>query len=821
MNRKTLEATELIGSEIDGWHIAEHVGTGCNATVYRGFSEALQLSQAFKFIPAEKLAPGEAWKVEAQKANVLIHPSVVKCVQIVDARPVNDYVILKYEFVDGKSLREFVAKSREQVTVPFIQAFLSEMLDLFFEMRGRGIQHGDLHEGNVLVSLPSQYERNGKERFRVTDFGIPDVASDAVHLDDYEQLGRITTKLLSCVNYQKLSPEDKFAFNIINDHFVKKHFIEKDTTLDPLARNPDALLSRLEQIGTDYRNAAANTERNTLITPFDYLSCEQLGQQHSLLHALYSDKFLGIAEIEAANNLVVTGPRGCGKSTVFRSLSLKHRLNSLETPNLGDLRYFGLYYHCQDLYFKFPRYQLPSYVEALDIPLHYLTCRLVIEILETLTLIKRSDATVGLAEGTLCSKLWSLLELKRPKLPNSDTYDALLSALNKECIWAAEKHRFACETQPIARTLFGPDKLLAVCAEIQKNIDALSGTPFYCFIDDYSIPHISPNLQQNLNRILMQRNEFVFFKMSTESPVSYVAADVDGKAYTEGREFDVLNLGLTYLHGSKERKLEFLDDVFTRRLGAVPEYPVSTLEQLVGNSSGDAFNEIAERIAQGETLTWAGRETLSQMCSGDIHQLIAIVRKMVLDNGGREYLASCGDFPKIDAKRQHRAIRNHAGNFLQSLADSGVHGERLRKTVSAFGAIAHSYIKYKTSKNQSGSTRHQASRIELHEAPILTGEARAVYEELLRYSVFIQDSRGKSMRGNIVPRLYLRRFLVPHFNLTFSLRDSVLMNAQEFIDLLTDPEGFESKRRLRQPVSEEQPSIQGTLDLGEGGNHGN
>ena len=69
--------------------------------------------------------------------------------------------------------------------------------------------------------------------------------------------------------------------------------------------------------------------------------------------------------------------------------------------------------------------------------------------------------------------------------------------------------------------------------------------------------------------------------------------------------------------------------------------------------------------------------------------------------------------------------------------------------------------------------------------------------EQKQYSVFIEDFRGKSRRGKVVPRLYLRRFLIPHFNLTFSLRDSIELESAAFEEFLINPESFDRKLRLK------------------------
>jgi hypothetical protein len=106
-------------------------------------------------------------------------------------------------------------------------------------------------------------------------------------------------------------------------------------------------------------------------------------------------------------------------------------------------------------------------------------------------------------------------------------------------------------------------------------------------------------------------------------------------------------------------------------------------------------------------------------------------------------------------------------------------------------------LRFIDSKNEDGDPPKQASRIEPYEPLALSATAQELYDELLRYSVFIEDFRGKSRRGNVVPRLYLRRFLIPHFNLTFSMRDSIEVESRDFEEFLLEPKIFEQKLRIK------------------------
>jgi hypothetical protein len=63
--------------------------------------------------------------------------------------------------------------------------------------------------------------------------------------------------------------------------------------------------------------------------------------------------------------------------------------------------------------------------------------------------------------------------------------------------------------------------------------------------------------------------------------------------------------------------------------------------------------------------------------------------------------------------------------------------------------------------------------------------------------VLIEDPRGMSRRGKIVPRYYLRRYLIPHFRLTFSRRDSLELENHQIETLLCKPQQFEDAMRLK------------------------
>jgi hypothetical protein len=786
--------------------IQEWKASGNNAHLFRGYASGLKREFACKIIPRSNLLYGdsgsELWQEEVHKADTLTSLAVVRFVDIKDWKDQTadiDCIVLISEFVQGVSLQQFISQHLDVITVAFVVDLLSTLLNLLNEMKVKNVSHGDLHVGNILVEERPSYDLLGPRHvFRVTDFGVAGAKSDYHYKDDYQQLADVLQLLLGKVNYSEQGQKDKFIFKFLRDNFVARHLTETDLTRDSLAKNPVGLLELLRGLEAEFSRKSIQ-EADRLQTPFDFLSCEQIGEAPALLHALYSDRFLGLSEIESQNNVVVTGPRGCGKTTVFKSQSLDQKMYVKEASP-AQTTYIGVYYRCDDLYFTFPRYRTPTREEALDIPIHFVTATLLGKLLESIEAWARENFADDFvrAEVKAAENLWDVLGLSPPPSPAYRTFRTIVATLNKERLKATDRHRFANDQKRAIGRCLGPDILLKACEALSSNLTFISGRPIYFFIDDYSMPKITRDLQANLNRIFMQRTSLCFFKLSTESPVSFVKSDIDQKLYVESREFVLHNLGLVYLRAEVGPKLIFIEDVFRRRLArSQTSLSASNLEELVGTNPGDNSNEQARQIRDGKKPPLWGKETLCKLCSGDIHYLISLVGSMVVLRGGPQEIEKTVESPKVPVSTQNHAIREEAGRFLKNLRGVPRCGEQLVSIVEAFGNVANSHLKYLDSKNEEGRPPKQASRIEPYEQFPLSPMAQELYDELLRYSVFIEDIRGKSRRGNVVPRLYLRRFLIPHFNLTFSTRDSIELEPVDFEEFLISPKEFLNKFRLK------------------------
>lgn len=810
--REHLPAPELfLGKTVPGHpkvQIRELINQGNDALVFLAENESTGYQFACRIVPPENIPRDEEerkeWLYTAKRiSNEVRHEAAVLCEDDLlweVEETGKTYVAFLFQFIPGENLRDFIKKNKNAISISFIESFLRTMFRLLHAMQHGGIEHGDLHAGNIIVAKPSEADLEPGYNFKVIDFGVHHIASSIGGQSDYHRLAEMLRLLLASLDRggPGTSAQDKFIWDVLRNDFLGRHLIEDDPLIDHLARNPRGLFEKLRDLSSEYQKKMQDQDHTLMVTPFDYPNCEQMGNHHLLLEALYSDQFLGLPEIEARTNLVLTGPRGCGKTTVFKALSLQHKLK-VNGDQPKDLAYIGIYYRCDDLYFSFPRYRLPEIPAAVDIPLHFLTATLLQQVIETFQswAQKYFPEVLREQERGLCRRLWQILEIEQPGSPDAERLSALLARLQKERTRAADKYRFQHDAKQTFGPYFGPQHLFQACQVLSDRFGFMYGRPFYFFIDDYSDPKITSDLQQNLNRLVLQRTAVCFFKISTESPVSFISSDIDGKNYVETREYELLNLGIRYIKDSDRRVLPFLDGLFERRFRAVDNFPVTSLDELIGNLKRNE-NELARQMRkQVPKDAYAGRKTLAALCSGDIHYMIRLVGAMVTEVGGTDALKSREAIPKIEYSVQHQVITTKAGEFLNSVRMLPEHGPRLADIVTAFGNVARSFLKFRTSKNETGNPPRQAMRIEPYESFELQGEALEIFKALLRYSIFLEDPRGKSRRGHIVPRYHLRRYLIPKLNLTLSGRDSIEVEPWELEELFTKPKAFEERRRLR------------------------
>jgi hypothetical protein len=179
-------------------------------------------------------------------------------------------------------------------------------------------------------------------------------------------------------------------------------------------------------------------------------------------------------------------------------------------------------------------------------------------------------------------------------------------------------------------------------------------------------------------------------------------------------------------------------------------------------------------------IHYHGAEAFIGMWSSDIRILIQMFADMLREaNGSIRNGATL-----IGKEIQDKCYRTTGGEFLafaESVNDPSLeeHGSSPTKTRQHYGKhlhdIAEAFVntsRYELTKgplvnNQGRRNPKQAFRIEIIDKFEQPDSALQYYYGLVRWHMFFQDWRGKSVRGMITPRLFLNRILIPVSKLTF------------------------------------------------------
>ncbi len=804
MTREALPEENIFRNQrVNGYVLKDEIGRGKIGVVYLGIKEEekFQDKVACKIIPQANLKEG--WKEEIAKATRLDGIQQVvqyrnHCAEILNGRP---YVCIFWQYVDegGSNLREYIKNHPNTITVSFIENILAELLRAFIAMKEVDVEHHDLHEGNIMIAFDRRTENPDIPIMKVTDFGIAGSLNLMLPKDDYIQLAQISHNLLSILDPAHLGNSDRYVYNNLINVFIPKYVLERNSTVGDYVWNPRKLLEILKGIRGDYTMKSPRPSKK-LKNPFDYLRCEMMGESTHLLQSLYSKNFPGYQDLMRKNNTILTGPRGCGKTMVFRNMSLKTQILSGKSPKeIAEQEFVGFYYHCNDLYFAFPYPPKKVNEEYRKGIITYFNLSVLSECLDTLIACKGTpyfDCDVD-----------AIVKIQDFILHNLTGYEVgpkgtdILHHLSAIVATEKRKVRKAIELgewDKLVEIFLPLDFIKTLSRFLSDTVLGIKGKTIFFLLDDYSLPSINEELQRTLHDFILlpSSDSNYFFKIATESIVSFYPYNSRGKMMEEGREYVVVDLGDYFLDAGHNTVSDFLLEVINNRLknteNVLEQY--HDVRKLLEPTTYASYNELARAIRSGRVF-YRGWDMIVDLCSGDVAYILDLTKDIVESVGGPDVLTGVkkGDIP-IKKEAQDHAIRELGNDFLNRVEAIPDVGKHLRKIVEAFGYVANWYLKNKDSKNVKQNPPWQALRIEVRDPPNLGTEAEKYYSALIRYGIFIRDIRGKSQRGAVVPRMYLRKLLIPTFLLTPSKRDNIGLNSDEFVTLLENPDKFKEER---------------------------
>ncbi|MEM9388442.1 MAG: hypothetical protein AAGA68_25585 [Pseudomonadota bacterium] len=573
-----------------------------------------------------------------------------------------------------------------------------------------------------------------------------------------------------------------------------------------------------------------------------------LGENWERWKQLFVPTLPGASRLLAADlPTVVTGARGCGKTMVFRRLSERARVKCGAADIRGTEDIVGFYVNANDIADAFPNVNEADPAERAAV-----TCFFNLSLLSEVL-------TVHLAHGTkapepFVDELESLLgSPSRPLLAGESTVNYFRSRI-EELKWmflAREADtRFPGYAHLSSHVWF--ERFIE--GVMQPNLGWMSARSVLLFVDDYTLPRVCKEAQLVLNRVVFRRSSAYVSKIATEATTTIVYTDTTRKTLEDNNDYYILDMSAESFLMTKEQRVGFLSQLFASRLRHDKRVPnkFSGLSELLGETphgkveharrlragkvdiGADSSRSGETKYARGNAQSavyYCGKATFCDLWSGDTRSMIQVMHSIV--DAAIEKTRSGSPFPVdtelqdatfkakgsqlLDAITRHEPSDSRActeSSLLQEtveLRKEGIsfkglvndsYGHHLRAIVEAFKEASLSLLRgpmYRDPASKSRLVPRMAYRIEIVDSFRVDGLASVILDDLVRYGVFLRDSRGKSIRGTLVPRLFLRRLLLPRCTMPLSSRDSVQLSCREFRRLLLCPDEFQANlaRKLR------------------------
>jgi len=812
MNKKTNSAHNDSNIGLRPWKdyvLKKFRGKGKIGRVYKVVSESNPDDiLACKVILSKDVKDG--WKRELDKLVKLRGVNnVVDYYQYDLAYDKNDkpYAYVMYQFIDGWNLNEFI-KDFGIINLALIELLAQTIIKVLYACQKVNILHGDLHQGNIMISRPDERIVGNPKTIWITDFGYGGSHNKIKPKDDLKQLYSILSSELTRLNKSDLNPRDRIVYDKIRELLDTK-LLERDATQKKFA-SLETLVEDFENIGRNAEKQLAIEKQGGVIQgPGDYLWAEALGYRADEWRVLFVPEFLGSRDLLSKNITILTGARGCGKTMTFKRLTAYMDALIGEPSGVQNSNDFvGFYFNCRDIVEAFP--WLPStkkVAEAQQI-IHFFHLLWFAEICKTLA-VKDTKTNYNWLDVYMV-KIFKQEYISLPA--GADTLShvrAFIEDQKEKCRLTRVGKYEGLKAWPLSRM----DFLDLLLEELHQNVAWIANRPLYFFLDDYTIPTITRQTQRILNPIIFKRRSDLFFKISTESSNSFDYQGVRGKPLELTQDFELIDMANESLHQKGKRKTELLNKIFMPRINRHPMLKSHGLglEDILGMrmlSNNKLAKQMRDASQQGKKkkVIYQGVDAFVGMWSSDtrtmIQMFVDILREA--ENDGKE-----DSFLPVEPLIQDRVYRAAGGEFLkfmESVTDpstweiskhetstklGGKFGIHLKNIVEAFVNVSrYELTQGKLVSNQGRYNPKQAFRIEILDKFELTGKSINYYNGLTRWHIFLQDWRGKSVRGMLTPRLFLNRLLIPYTNLTFSSHDHIHLSNDEFIMLLTNPKSF-------------------------------
>lgn len=727
--------------------------------------------------------------------------------------------VFDYVNGDAKTLQEYVVNTdpAPYLSRDFFRFFVEHVGGALEAIERAGLQHDDLHVKNILVI--QRKRREPAISFKVIDFAGGS-SFNSLTFSGVNDLEMFKRHLIWCFSEICRQRSGVSARELVG-HDVERVIIGlREQKYENFAK-------LLEDFHKPDRPIPSNYFQEPPRRPFEWLRVEMMPSPKEL-YLLFEPNKAVFEAISGSDNVIISGPRGCGKSHYLRVLNFwpevfklvrEHSELEAKLERLGHdfHRFFGILFECRVGEFK---NFTPEAVEGKKFAAE------TVRVLKHILVLKIINKTLSvLREGCESEVLippqniFALKTFVHERFPNMPLYGEpnAVEEMTQYARALVTKEKQAEATWNLLSEdrglLLAEPDVEAFFESLQKDFPDLARTQFFILVDDISEGRMHPEMQKVLNSILTSATKRFCFKVTCDK-FMYTLDTAEGRAIDPSQDVVYVDLGNLSVKTQRTKKeiREYVRGIVNTRLNAWVSSQKLDIVTILGESqkpkeflrllsrprkkTRQAIDANQKDSTRRKAL-YAGWNIVWQLSHGSIRTFFQLL----------DYIFAQSNFDRdnpepIPLYSQDKYVREFSKHKFQSLLmlKGSIGGTPLGTPISnvarSIGEVSRLYLR----KYDTGDPDRFYETITLEKLDLnpLSERAAEVLKYLVVYDVLmITGITFSRAQVGLSERYDLNKIYAPSFQTTYRVRNHLYLSKYKFEELLLKPGEFIKRTRAR------------------------